>query len=136
MPFREVSILVKKYHQQPAPSLTLGSYQRLNSRNGSLVRHMDRSYRYGHYLRVAPRAVYVLNSSIGTDRWLMVNRLPTGLLAIRWVRRPCLLCMIHYSPFNLDVIKSRIQLRSTPPVGTPIQYIAHEFKMIIMESGT
>jgi len=38
--------------------------------------------------------------------------------------------------YPLDIIKSRVQLRSAPPVGTPVQYIAHEFKTIIMESGT
>jgi len=46
------------------------------------------------------------------------------------------LYIMHYSPFSLDVIKSRIQLRSTPPSGTPVQYIAREFKTIIQESGT
>lgn len=34
-----------------------------------------------------------------------------------------------------DVIKSRIQLRDTPPTGTPVQYIAREFKLIVAESG-
>jgi solute carrier family 25 carnitine/acylcarnitine transporter 20/29 len=33
-----------------------------------------------------------------------------------------------------DVVKSRIQLRKTPPVGTPVQYIAHELKEIVVES--
>ncbi|KAF8813203.1 mitochondrial carrier [Phlegmacium glaucopus] len=37
--------------------------------------------------------------------------------------------------YPLDVVKSRIQLRSTPPTGTPIQYIAHELKAIVSESG-
>lgn len=36
----------------------------------------------------------------------------------------------------LDVIKSRVQLRATPPSGTPVQYIAHEFRAILAESGT
>ncbi|PPQ87514.1 LOW QUALITY PROTEIN: hypothetical protein CVT25_008011 [Psilocybe cyanescens] len=35
----------------------------------------------------------------------------------------------------LDVVKSPIQLRGTPPSGTPVQYIAHEIKTIIQESG-
>lgn len=38
--------------------------------------------------------------------------------------------------YPLDVIKSRIQLRSTPPTGTPVQYIARELKAIVVESGT
>ncbi|GBE81277.1 mitochondrial carrier [Sparassis latifolia] len=38
--------------------------------------------------------------------------------------------------YPLDVIKSRVQLRTTPPSGTPVQYIAHEFKTIVVESGT
>jgi len=38
--------------------------------------------------------------------------------------------------YPLDVVKSRIQLRSTPPTGTPVQYIAHELKAIVAESGT
>ncbi|KAH8110504.1 mitochondrial carrier [Phellopilus nigrolimitatus] len=37
--------------------------------------------------------------------------------------------------YPLDVIKSRVQLRATPPTGTPVQYIAHEFKAIVTESG-
>ena len=36
---------------------------------------------------------------------------------------------------DTDVIKSRVQLRATPPTGTPVQYIAHEFKAIVSESG-
>ncbi|PSR79490.1 hypothetical protein PHLCEN_2v7015 [Hermanssonia centrifuga] len=36
---------------------------------------------------------------------------------------------------GVHVIKSRIQLRPTPPSGTPVQYIAHEFKAILAESG-
>ncbi|KAF9067331.1 mitochondrial carrier domain-containing protein [Rhodocollybia butyracea] len=39
------------------------------------------------------------------------------------------------SCYPLDVIKSRIQLRPTPPTGTPFQYIAHEARMVIAESG-
>lgn len=39
------------------------------------------------------------------------------------------------SCYPLDVVKSRIQQRSTPPTGTPVQYIAHEIKAIIAESG-
>ncbi|KAF8142980.1 mitochondrial carrier domain-containing protein [Mycena galopus ATCC 62051] len=39
------------------------------------------------------------------------------------------------SCYPLDVIKSRIQLRETPPTGTPVQYIAREVKMIVAESG-
>ena len=36
---------------------------------------------------------------------------------------------------NIDVIKSRVQLRATPPTGTPAQYIAREFRAIVAESG-
>jgi len=36
--------------------------------------------------------------------------------------------------YPLDVVKSRVQLRKTPPVGTPIQYIAHELKAIVVEA--
>ncbi|KAF5354351.1 hypothetical protein D9758_010728 [Tetrapyrgos nigripes] len=39
------------------------------------------------------------------------------------------------SCYPLDVIKSRIQLRPIPPTGTPVQYIAAEFKAILAESG-
>ncbi|KIY53703.1 mitochondrial carrier [Fistulina hepatica ATCC 64428] len=38
--------------------------------------------------------------------------------------------------YPLDVVKSRVQLRATPPSGTPVQYIAREFKAILVESGT
>ncbi|KAJ7721434.1 mitochondrial carrier [Mycena maculata] len=37
--------------------------------------------------------------------------------------------------YPLDVIKSRVQLRSTPPTGTPVQYIAREAKAIVAEGG-
>ncbi|TFK33568.1 mitochondrial carrier domain-containing protein [Crucibulum laeve] len=37
--------------------------------------------------------------------------------------------------YPLDVVKSRVQLRATPPSGTPVQYIAHELKTIVAESG-
>ncbi|KAK0469560.1 mitochondrial carrier [Desarmillaria tabescens] len=37
--------------------------------------------------------------------------------------------------YPLDVIKSRVQLRPTPPSGTPVQYIAHEGRAILAESG-
>lgn len=37
--------------------------------------------------------------------------------------------------YPLDVIKSRVQLRATPPTGTPVQYIAREFRAIVAESG-
>ncbi|KAF8270172.1 mitochondrial carrier domain-containing protein [Lactarius quietus] len=39
------------------------------------------------------------------------------------------------SSYPLDVIKSRVQLRTTPPKGTPVQYIANELRAIIAESG-
>ncbi|KDR69805.1 hypothetical protein GALMADRAFT_255618 [Galerina marginata CBS 339.88] len=39
------------------------------------------------------------------------------------------------SCYPTDVVKSRIQLRSTPPTGTPVQYIAHELRTIVQESG-
>ncbi|KAJ3895345.1 mitochondrial carrier domain-containing protein [Lentinula edodes] len=39
------------------------------------------------------------------------------------------------SCYPLDVIKSRVQLRQTPPIGTPVQYIAHEAKTVLAESG-
>lgn len=34
-----------------------------------------------------------------------------------------------------DVIKSRIQLRATPPEGTPVQYIARELRAVVAEGG-
>ncbi|KAH9851793.1 mitochondrial carrier [Lenzites betulinus] len=37
--------------------------------------------------------------------------------------------------YPLDVVKSRIQLRATPPEGTPVQYIARELKLVVTESG-
>ncbi|EMD33104.1 hypothetical protein CERSUDRAFT_118160 [Gelatoporia subvermispora B] len=37
--------------------------------------------------------------------------------------------------YPLDVVKSRVQLRSTPPSGTPVQYIVHELRSIVAESG-
>ncbi|KAI0357627.1 mitochondrial carrier [Trametes cingulata] len=37
--------------------------------------------------------------------------------------------------YPLDVVKSRVQLRATPPEGTPVQYIAREIKLVISESG-
>lgn len=37
--------------------------------------------------------------------------------------------------YPLDVVKSRVQLRDTPPTGTPVQYIARELRNIVVESG-
>ncbi|KAJ6580185.1 mitochondrial carrier, partial [Mycena vulgaris] len=37
--------------------------------------------------------------------------------------------------YPLDVIKSRIQLREAPPMGSPFQCIGREFKLIVIESG-
>jgi len=37
--------------------------------------------------------------------------------------------------YPLDVVKSRVQLRQTPPTGTPVHYIARELKLIVSESG-
>ncbi|TFL04850.1 mitochondrial carrier [Pterulicium gracile] len=37
--------------------------------------------------------------------------------------------------YPFDVVKSRVQLRPVPPTGTPVQYIAHELKAIVAESG-
>ena len=34
-----------------------------------------------------------------------------------------------------DVIKSRVQLRTTPPKGTPVQYIVNELRAVVVESG-
>ncbi|KAH9965503.1 mitochondrial carrier domain-containing protein [Russula dissimulans] len=39
------------------------------------------------------------------------------------------------SAYSIHVVKSRVQLRSTPPKGTPVQYIAHELKAVVSESG-
>ncbi|KAH9976144.1 mitochondrial carrier domain-containing protein [Lactifluus volemus] len=39
------------------------------------------------------------------------------------------------SSYPLDVVKSRVQLRMTPPKGTPVQYIARELKAVVAESG-
>jgi len=39
------------------------------------------------------------------------------------------------SSYPLDVIKSRVQLRATPPSGSPFTYIAHEFREIVKEGG-
>ncbi|KAI9058508.1 mitochondrial carrier [Trametes sanguinea] len=37
--------------------------------------------------------------------------------------------------YPLDVVKSRVQLRATPPEGTPVQYIARELALVVRESG-
>ncbi|KAH9933147.1 mitochondrial carrier [Epithele typhae] len=39
------------------------------------------------------------------------------------------------SCYPLDVIKSRVQLRATPPEGTPVQYIAREVRAVVAEAG-
>ncbi|KAE9401005.1 mitochondrial carrier [Gymnopus androsaceus JB14] len=55
--------------------------------------------------------------------WALLASGSTGGIAY-WL--PC---------YPIDVIKSRIQLRETPPTGTPIQYIAREARAVIAESG-
>ena len=37
--------------------------------------------------------------------------------------------------WDTDFVKSRVQLRATPPTGTPVKYIAREVKTILAESG-
>ncbi|KZT00528.1 mitochondrial carrier [Laetiporus sulphureus 93-53] len=37
--------------------------------------------------------------------------------------------------YPLDVVKSRVQLRDTPPTGTPVQYIARELLAVVHEGG-
>ncbi|KAH7929508.1 mitochondrial carrier [Leucogyrophana mollusca] len=37
--------------------------------------------------------------------------------------------------YPLDVVKSRVQLRGTPPVGKPWQYINSEMQAVVAESG-
>ncbi|KAG2752577.1 mitochondrial carrier [Suillus brevipes Sb2] len=39
------------------------------------------------------------------------------------------------SCYPLDVIKSRIQLRQSPPTGKPWKYMTNEIRMVITESG-
>ncbi|KAL1751960.1 mitochondrial carrier domain-containing protein [Schizophyllum commune] len=39
------------------------------------------------------------------------------------------------SSYPLDVVKSRVQLRPTPPTGTPVQYIAAELRAVVAEGG-
>ncbi|KAG1728351.1 mitochondrial carrier [Suillus occidentalis] len=42
---------------------------------------------------------------------------------------------LTYINFSVDVIKSRIQLRQTPPTGKPWKYMTNEIRMVIAESG-
>ena len=66
------------------------------------------------------------------------HRSPTGSLLILWVSqlRFFLLPNSNFSPPVLeDVVKSRVQLRTTPPSGTPVQYIAGELRAVVAESG-
>ncbi len=43
---------------------------------------------------------------------------------------------LNLSPLVLeDVVKSRVQLRTTPPRGTPVQYILGELKAVVAEAG-
>ncbi|KAI0036126.1 mitochondrial carrier domain-containing protein [Vararia minispora EC-137] len=55
--------------------------------------------------------------------WALLSSGATGGLAY-WL-----------SSYPLDVVKSRVQLRETPPVGRPWTYIAAELRAIIAESG-
>ena len=68
--------------------------------------------------------------------WLMnFRRSRIGFRVTLWVLPFIFVSCFHLTYFHTDVVKSRIQLRSTPPTGTPVQYIAHELKMIVKESG-
>ena len=59
-----------------------------------------------------------------------------SMLSAGYVSPPCLFFGYVASPApSADVVKSRIQLRETPPEGTPVQYIAREIKTVIAESG-
>jgi hypothetical protein len=99
---------------------------------------MAQTYQCGLCWLADPPGVYVWLLSItcppGCAQYFY--RLPIGSHPTLWVSQ--LQCS---SPSNLliplseDVVKSRIQLRATPPKGTPVQYIANELKVIVAESG-
>ena len=59
-----------------------------------------------------------------------------SMLSAGYVSPSCLSFGYVASPApSADVVKSRIQLRATPPEGTPVQYIAREIRTVIAESG-
>ncbi|KAG1880226.1 hypothetical protein C8R48DRAFT_587678, partial [Suillus tomentosus] len=42
---------------------------------------------------------------------------------------------LTYIDLSVDVIKSHIQLRQTPPTGKPWKYMANEIRMVIAKPG-
>ena len=76
------------------------------------------------------RLGYIQYEYVAADR-LLAYFLPSGLVNYGFASH-----RIPHSPFAFeDVVKSRIQLRTTPPSGTPVQYIAGELKAVVAESG-
>jgi solute carrier family 25 (mitochondrial carnitine/acylcarnitine transporter), member 20/29 len=67
------------------------------------------------------------------------HRLPTGslrTLSVSWLAAyGSSSCRFIIYPLPRDVVKSRVQLRTAPPKGTPVQYIASELKAVVTESG-
>ena len=85
------------------------------------------------------QAVYVLKCTRVAAMHLTsyTDRLLAVMLPIRY-RSHVLHVLWRVADWDLkitDVVKSRVQLRDTPPTGTPVQYIAREMKAIIAESG-
>ncbi|OCB90947.1 hypothetical protein A7U60_g1800 [Sanghuangporus baumii] len=114
LPIADRSLVLWLAHQAfPIPAL---SSQSAVFANGI----QDRAYQSGLSLQAAPAEVYV-----------------PSIISIFVKHTKFTPHQISYwlACYPLDVIKSRVQLRATPPTGTPVQYIAHEFKTIVGESG-
>ncbi|KAI0282875.1 mitochondrial carrier domain-containing protein [Russula aff. rugulosa BPL654] len=91
----------------------------------------------GFYTDVKNRAAFEFSkrkfvSKYGPDLpvWALLASGSTGGVRIK------ILPQIAYwlSSYPLDVVKSRIQLRTTPPRGSPVQYIVAELRAVIAES--
>jgi hypothetical protein len=99
---------------------------------------MAPTYQYGLCWLADPPGVYVWLFSSCPLVCLILSQIAYWLSSYPLGKSVRITILAIESPHALpseDVVKSRIQLRTTPPKGTPVQYIAGELKAVIAESG-
>ena len=115
----------------------------LSSQNGNSKGYMVNRYPCGHCSRADPLGGFVwlpqspFHFADPRRTW---HSLRIGFQVIHSVClhfSPTIICPNPALSFNIpiDVIKSRIQLRTTPPTSRPWTYINEELRAIVSEGG-
>lgn len=98
---------------------------------------MDPIYPYGRCWLAVPLEVYVELLSLPSSRSCQILSQIAYWLSSYPLGKSATVLLLADSSYTLprDVVKSRVQLRTVPPKGTPVQYIASELKAVVKESG-